>query len=210
MTNKTHLVGQNRPTDHVGISLKPTVPISPLHLKPFPKAWARKATIFDVQAEPQEKYKFDGVVDLDKEEAVSNKSEFENALVGRVIGRNLRFGWLASQLKDRWGAHEGFCFSDLGNGCFILFFGSRESRDDVWLGGPWHVAGYQLRLDLWTKSFIPSKNPPMCVPTWMLSGPSTTFLGEKNFRRIATEFGEPLLIVTFTRDKSRTIFSRAV
>lgn len=97
----------------------------------------------------------------------------------------------------------------MGNGCFIFFFANRESRDDVWLGGSWHVAGYQLGLDQWTETFIPSKNPPMHVPTWIrIPGLPLHFWGEKNLRRIAAEIGEPLLIDTFTRERTRTIFAR--
>lgn len=196
------------PANNAAATINSPAPVSNI-LKPIPKAWSRKAATFEAQPEPQESYKSNGVIDLDEEEADIIKSDFENALVGRVIGRNLRFEWLASQLQDRWGGYEGFRINDLGNGCFILFFGNRESRDDVWLGGPWHVAGYQLGLDRWTENFIPSKNPPMCVPTWIrIPVLPLHFWGEKKLRRISTEVGEPLFIDSFTKARTRTIFAR--
>lgn len=70
---------------------------------------------------------------------------------------------------------------NLGVGCFMLHFATRECRDKVWLGGPWHVAGCLVGLDVWTKKFIPSMNPEMFVPTWIRApGLPLHFWGEKN------------------------------
>lgn len=125
---------------------------SPSISKPLPKAWARKASEFTAKTEPQNSYKANGTVTLNEAEAEADeiKADFENALVGRIIVKNLRFEWVAAQLQTRWVAYEGFRINDLGNGCFILFFANRESRDEVWLGGPWHVPGYTLGLDQFT------------------------------------------------------------
>lgn len=65
---------------------------------------------------------------MDEIEAGEIKSEFENALVVCIIGRNLRFEGVASQLQDCWGAHEGFRINDLGNGCFILFLQTEKAE----------------------------------------------------------------------------------
>ncbi|KAK8930534.1 hypothetical protein KSP39_PZI016987 [Platanthera zijinensis] len=103
----------------------------------------------------------DGILDLDEDEAAIFGAEFDNALVGRILWKNFKFEWLASQLQARWGAYPSFRINDLGNWCFILFFADKASRDRVWLGGPWHVAGFTVGLDKWTKNSIPSKNPQM-------------------------------------------------
>ncbi|KAK8956188.1 hypothetical protein KSP40_PGU015216 [Platanthera guangdongensis] len=74
-------------------------------------------------------------------------SDSSSHLIGRVLGKNFKFDFLSSQLQAKWGAYAGFRINDLGNGCFILFFADKESRDQVWLGGPWHVAGRAVGLD---------------------------------------------------------------
>lgn len=76
--------------------------------KPLPRAWARKSSAFITPAEPQDSYKSNGFINLDEAEADVIKSAYENALVGRLIGRNLRFEWVAVQLHERWGVSMAF------------------------------------------------------------------------------------------------------
>ncbi|KAK8915996.1 hypothetical protein KSP39_PZI022362 [Platanthera zijinensis] len=146
---------------------------------------------------------------MDDDEVEEIQAEYANALVGRVVGENFRFEWLSAQLHLKWGALEGFRVCDLGEGCFLLKFAKRESRDHVLLDGPWHVAGRVVGLDVWSEKFIPALNPKMLVPTWVrLPGLPLQFWGDKNLFRIAAIVGEPLYIDAFTKSRSRTNFAR--
>ncbi|KAK8939226.1 hypothetical protein KSP39_PZI011580 [Platanthera zijinensis] len=96
--------------------------------KPLPRAWARSSpTVLTTPMEPKENFLKDGIVTLDEDEAAEIKLDFENALVGRVLGKNFKLEFLSSQLQARWGPYPGFHINDLSNGCFILFFADRET-----------------------------------------------------------------------------------
>lgn len=55
-------------------------------------AWIGKEPVaFDGNPEPKETYKSNGVVCLNEDEAAQIKLSFENAFVGRVVGKKFHF-----------------------------------------------------------------------------------------------------------------------
>lgn len=87
----------------------PVANFQPSVRPPPQNAWSRSGTaLYSEATEPQESYIKDGVIELDEEEAQQIRTEYDLALIGRVVGKNFLFDWLSRQLYSKWGGMEGF------------------------------------------------------------------------------------------------------
>ncbi|PKA62860.1 hypothetical protein AXF42_Ash018854 [Apostasia shenzhenica] len=151
----------------------------------------------------------DDIVGLDMEEAKGISKEWQFALVGRLFGRRLPFQIVLMEAHKRWGMLSGFKIIDVGFGCFIINFAREEDKNDVWMGGPWSIAGQAVGFDEWVPGFRSSANVVTTTPLWIrLPGLPIEFWGQKTLATIASKVGVPLMIDHYTANRDRGLYAR--
>ncbi|KAK8951230.1 Cold shock protein 1 [Platanthera zijinensis] len=138
-------------------------------------------------------------VTMDDDIVDQNIGKFDNALVGKLLGRRLQFSYLNAELRRKWLPFGEFRLILIRNDCFICIFNSLTVRDSILRGGPWFINGYVIGLDTWSPDFNPSSMKGFFTPIWVrLPSLPLIFWDPTNLGRIASMVGEPLWMDSVT------------
>lgn len=90
---------------------------------------------------------------VDKKMIEELSTPWKDALVVKILGKNLGFNVMKSRLGGVWKLAGDLDIMDVGNGFYMVMFDSDEDRNKVISGGPWMIFDHYLTVRLWTTKF---------------------------------------------------------
>ena len=134
---------------------------------------------------------------------------WRDALVIKLLGRNLGYSMIKGRLKNLWRLQGGYEILLAGFGYFMVKFDSVEDREKVMTGGPWMIQGCYLAVKRWTPDFN------LCDPCfgrtiiWVrFSGLNAMYYHSSALRTIASAIGRPVRFDVVTEEVERANFAR--
>nr|XP_025637066.1 uncharacterized protein LOC112732536 [Arachis hypogaea] len=145
------------------------------------------------------------------EEARNILSEpYKEAIVIKVLGKNLSYTAMFHKLKGVWRITGGYEILDVGFGYFLVKFDRMDDREKVLLGGPWMIFGHYIAVKPWTPDFKPCEDTFEETMVWIrISGLSIWYYQDKAMMRIASAVGRPVKVDLATKLAERGKFARA-
>ncbi|GAV78196.1 DUF4283 domain-containing protein [Cephalotus follicularis] len=107
------------------------------------------------------------MAELPEEVLIGEAKEWEHALVGFFVGKNISFRSLQSVLNKKWSSAGKFSIHTAENGIFIFKCESELVRNWILDNGPWDVWGVHLALRLWERDLPPIRSGFTKIPVWV-------------------------------------------
>ena len=79
---------------------------------------------------------------------------WKDALIVKLLGKEIGFLAMRDRLHKLWKPTGGFDVLDLGYGFFLIKFDRDEDRTKVIEGGPWMLFDHYLSMRTWSKDFV--------------------------------------------------------
>lgn len=79
---------------------------------------------------------------------------WKEALIIKLLGKNISFPTLLIELKSIWRLSQGFDLQDVGHGYFMVKFDSTIDRWKVMSDGPWMIFDIYLIIKTWSPDFV--------------------------------------------------------
>jgi len=127
-----------------------------------------------------------------------------------VWGRKLPFSYVKSSVQRLWGNEEIKNVLATDEGQFFFVFNSKNACDQVFEGGPWHIAGPPIILKKWHKGLKLSTMGISKIPIWVkfLKLPME-YWTEEGLSFVASMVGKPLHVDKVTATCERITYARA-
>ena len=81
---------------------------------------------------------------------------WKDALVVKLLGRNVGYFTMKDRLQKLWKPSGGFDIIDLDYGFFLVKFDEEVDRSKVVEGGPWMLFDHYLAVRTWSRDFVAS------------------------------------------------------
>ncbi|XP_028093884.1 uncharacterized protein LOC114293973 [Camellia sinensis] len=132
-----------------------------------------------------------------------------NALIVRLLGKNIGYKMLCARVKTMWRLQEEFNAIDLGFNYFLFKFFDPFDCETVFTGGPWVIMDHYLTVRRWEPNFKPSKAFETTTAVWVrFPELPIEYYQEKVLFTIAKTIGRPLKIDWTTTMATREKFAR--
>lgn len=102
-----------------------------------------------------------------KEEKRGIRSPWRQALIIKLLGRNIGYTYLCNRLKQIWSIQGQLQVIDLDHGYYCLRFSDPKEYDFVFTGGPWIIADHYLSVRRWTPCFRSDEATIDKVAAWI-------------------------------------------
>lgn len=79
---------------------------------------------------------------------------WQDALVVKLLGKNIGYNIMKDRLKRIWHLSGGFDIMDIDNSFFMVKFDLPEDREKVISGGPWMIFDHYLAVANWNMDFV--------------------------------------------------------
>jgi hypothetical protein len=81
-------------------------------------------------------------------------SSWKDALVIKLLGKNLGYQVMKERLQKIWRTTGGFDIRDVDNGFFIVKFDLPIDKEKVITQGPWMIFDHYLAVSHWSPEFL--------------------------------------------------------
>ncbi|PNY04054.1 ribonuclease H, partial [Trifolium pratense] len=134
---------------------------------------------------------------------------WKDALVVKLLGKNIGFNTLKDRLTRLWKLTSGFDMLDINNGFYMIKFDLESDKIKVVDGGPWMVFDHYLRVQSWSPEFVsPSAKIDRTMVWIRFPGLNVVFYDESVLLAIAAAVGVPIKVDPNTLDVRRGRFAR--
>ncbi|KAL6556337.1 hypothetical protein OROGR_005625 [Orobanche gracilis] len=118
---------------------------------------------------------------------------WKDALVIKVLGKNLGYSLMRRKLQAFWKPKGGFEIIDIDHGVFMVKFDLSNDRENVLKGGPWMVFDRCLAVSTWTLDFVTSDHLVMKTMVWIrFSGLNPAYYDQSILFTLASSVGVPI------------------
>lgn len=144
------------------------------------------------------------MVRISKEAYFEMCPSWKQALVLKVLGRNLLYTTIAERLLKLWKLSSLFVMTDLENHFYVVRFTNKDDYEKFLYGGPWMIGNRYVTVKRWTLSFDAASVGLSKISVW-IKFPN---LPNKNFlRHVGNHIGKTLRIDETTLRASREKFA---
>lgn len=88
------------------------------------------------------------------DDRIFQESPWEDALVIKLLGKNIGYNIMKDRLTKIWRLSGGFDIMDVDNGFFMVKFDLPEDKEKVTTGGPWIIFYHYLAITNWSLDFV--------------------------------------------------------
>ncbi|WCJ25233.1 zinc ion binding nucleic acid binding [Euphorbia peplus] len=134
---------------------------------------------------------------------------WKQALIVKLLGRNIGFPTLEQKVKALWKCVADFKLMDLGFGFYMVTFDNMNDRERVIYGGPWLIQGHYLTVRTWSPDFMASDATVSSTMVW-IRFPSlpVRYYHEDLLMAIGNTMGKAIKVDKNTLEASRGRFAR--
>ena len=131
------------------------------------------------------------------------------ALVVKLLGKNLSFTAMRERLRGIWRLKDGYKVMDVGFGYFMIKFDLLEDREKAICRGPWMLQDHYLVVKEWSLPFNSCESSFGRTMVWIrFSGLNIMYFEESVIRTIAEVVGKPSRVDLVTKSMDRGRYAR--
>lgn len=148
-------------------------------------------------------------VQIDAEVFDNLCNPWREALIIKLLGKNLGFRIMQSKLSATWKLSGGFDLMDVDNGFYMVKFDLEADREKVISGGPWMIFDYYLAVSTWDPDFASSTAKIEKTMVWVrFPGMNLVYYDESPLLAMASAIGKPIKVDQRTLSVDRGRFAR--
>ncbi|KAL7240588.1 hypothetical protein ACSBR2_006279 [Camellia fascicularis] len=137
------------------------------------------------------------------------RKPWENALIIRLLGKNIGYKMLCTRVAKIWALQGEFTTIDLGSNYFLFKFAEKEDYTKVYTRGPWVIMDHYRTVRRWEPNFKPSEALETTTAIWVrFPELPIEYYQEKVLYAIVKSIGKPLKIDWTTAMATRGKFAR--
>jgi hypothetical protein len=130
---------------------------------------------------------------IDDSVVVERRKKYQEAIIVKLLGKDLGFFTMRDRLKGIWKLTGGFDMVDVGYGFYIIQFDMAADREKVISGGPWMVFDHCLAVQPWKPNFIASQVSIDKTLVWVrIPNLGMEYYDESILLALAAAIGTPL------------------
>lgn len=134
---------------------------------------------------------------------------WQDALVIKLLNKNVGFRTMQQKLAALWKLVGGFELMDVDYGFYMVKFDLEEDRDKVIHGGPWMIFDHYVAVSTWSPKFVSSKAKIEKTLVWIrFPGMNLVYYDESLLLAMASAVGKPIKVDERTLMVDRGRFAR--
>jgi hypothetical protein len=136
-------------------------------------------------------------------------SPWKEALVVKLLGKNVGFNLMKDRLQKLWRLTGGFEIMDVDNGFYMVKCELLADRDKIMSDGPWMLFDHYLAVARWTPDFASPHAKVEKTLVWIrFPGLNLLYYDESVLLGLASVVGTPVKVDTNTLKVERGRFAR--
>lgn len=136
-------------------------------------------------------------------------SPWHDALVVKLLGKNIGYRVMQERLKKLWKLTGGFDMMDVDNGFYMIKFDLEADKEKVKEGGPWMLFAHCLAVTNWSPEFVSPTATVDHTLVWIrFPGLNLVYYDESFLLALASTVGRPIRVDTNTLKVERGRFAR--
>ncbi|PNX77430.1 hypothetical protein L195_g033397 [Trifolium pratense] len=133
---------------------------------------------------------------------------WKDALVVKLLGKNIGFHLMKERLQKIWRLNAGFDIMNIGNGFFMVKLDSIGDRTRIMDGGPWMIYDHYLTVQCWSQEFAsPTAKIDKTMVRIRFPGLNLFYYDESILLALASAVGRPIKVDSTTLDVRRGRFA---
>lgn len=134
---------------------------------------------------------------------------WRDALVIKLLGKNIGCTIMKDRLHRLWKPKGGFDIIDVDNGYYMVKFDMQEDKDRIVAGGPWMLFDHYLCVFYWSPDFASSNAKIQKTMVWVrFLGLNLLYYSESVLMGLASVIGKPIRVDTNTLNVEWGRFAR--
>jgi hypothetical protein len=134
---------------------------------------------------------------------------WKEALVVKLLGKNVGFNLMKDRLKNLWRLAGGFEIMDVDNGFYMVKCERLADREKIMSNGPWMLFDHYLAVARWTPDFASPHAKIEKTLVWIrFPGLNLVYYDESVLLGLASVVGTPIKVDTNTLKVERGRFAR--
>ncbi|KAK2458256.1 zinc ion binding / nucleic acid binding protein [Trifolium repens] len=134
---------------------------------------------------------------------------WKDALVVKLLGRNLGYNTMKERLQRVWKLQGGFEIMDNDNGFYMVKLDLAADREKIITGGPWLIYDHCLAVSQWSPEFASPNATVERTMVWIrFPGLNLVYYDESFLLAMASAIGRPVKVDTNTLKVERGRFAR--
>jgi len=134
---------------------------------------------------------------------------WKDALVVKLLGKNLGYNTMKDRLQKVWKLESGFEIMDNDNGFYMVKFNQEADKEKVITGGPWMIFDHCLAFTHWSSEFASPEAKVERTVVWVrFPGLNLVYYDESFLMAMASSIGRPIKVDTNTLKVERGKFAR--
>lgn len=134
---------------------------------------------------------------------------WKDALVVKLLGKNLGYNTMKDRLHKVWKLQGGFEIMDNDNGFYMVKFDQSPDKEKVISGGPWLIYDHCLAVSHWSPEFASPNAKVERTVVWVrFPGLNLVYYDESFLLAMASAIGRPIKVDTNTLKVERGKFAR--
>jgi len=135
---------------------------------------------------------------------------WKDAIVVKLLGKNLGYHTMRERLQKTWRTQGGFEIMDNDNGFYMVKFDEAADKENVIIGGPWLIFNHCLAVTHWTPEFAsPNAKVDKTIVWVRFPGLNLVYYDESFLLAMTSALGRPIKVDTNTLKIERGKFARA-
>jgi hypothetical protein len=136
-------------------------------------------------------------------------SPWKEALVVKLLGKNVGYNLMKDRLKKMWKLNAGFEIMDVDNGFYMVKCELLADREKIMSDGPWMLFDHYLAVARWTPDFASPQAKVEKTLVWIrFPGLNLLFYDESFLLALTTTIGTPVKVNTNTLNVESGRFAR--
>ncbi|MCH82243.1 hypothetical protein A2U01_0003044, partial [Trifolium medium] len=134
---------------------------------------------------------------------------WKDALVVKLLGKNIGYTTMKDRLHKVWKLQGGFEIMDNDNGFYMVKFDQAADKEKVITGGPWMIFDHCLAVNHWSPEFASPDAKVNRTVVWIrFPGLNLVYYDESFLLAMASAIGRPIKVDTNTLKVERGKFAR--
>jgi len=134
---------------------------------------------------------------------------WKDAIVVKLLGKNLGYHTMKERLQKTWRLQGGFEIMDNDNGFYMVKFDQAADKEKVITGGPWLIFDHCLAVTHWSPEFAsPNAKVDKTIVWVRFPGLNLVYYDESFLLAMASALGRPIKVDTNTLKIERGKFAR--
>jgi hypothetical protein len=134
---------------------------------------------------------------------------WKDAIVIKLLGKNLGYNTMKDRLQKVWKLQGGFEIMDNDNGFYMVKFDHAADKEKVITGGPWLIFDHCLAVSHWSPKFASPNATIERTVVWVrFPGLNLVYYDESFLLAMASAIGRPIKVDINTLNVERGRFAR--